>query len=61
MSEQSIRRNIEGNTQEDIRAALVQLAGELAVSNVELKHAMTGRQRHVRHLGDIPGGYQQSP
>ena len=60
MSEQRVGRDVERYAEEGIRTALVQLAGELAVSNVKLKHAMTGGQRHVRHISDIPCGNQQS-
>ena len=41
---QCIRGDIERHTEKDIGAALIHLAAELAVSNVELEHRVTRRQ-----------------
>jgi len=67
--EEGIRRDIEGNAEEDIRRTLVELTAQLPISNVELKQAMTRRKRHppllyvclrsdgfIRKIGRVPRG-----
>src|SRR6185369_8918806 len=41
--QQRIGSDIERHAEEDVGAALVELAGQLATGNVELEQAMTGR------------------
>src|SRR6185312_11119504 len=53
--EQGITGDVEGNAQEDIRAALVKLAGQALPGDVELKEGMAGHQRHLLQLADVPG------
>jgi len=43
------------HAQEDVGAALVELAGQLAVGHVELEEGVAGRQLHLRHVGHVPG------
>jgi hypothetical protein len=45
---------LNGHPKKYVGAALIQLAGQLAVSNVELKQRMARRQCHIIHLGNIP-------
>jgi len=45
----------ERHAQEDVGAALVELAGQLAVGHVELEQGVAGRQLHARHVGHVPG------
>jgi hypothetical protein len=60
LGKQGVAGDVERHAQEDVRRALVELAGELAGSRftrryVELEQAMTGRQRHVVDVGRVPG------
>ncbi len=50
-----IRGDIEWYAQEDVGAALVELARQLAVGHVELEQRMAGRQLHRRHVRHVPG------
>ena len=59
VGQQSVRGDVEGYAQEHVRAALVQLAGQLlhtvrAFVHVELEQRVAGRKRHVVHLGRVP-------
>ncbi len=55
VGQQRIRGDIERHAQKNIGAALIELAGELAISDKKLKQAMAGRQGHIRHIRRIPG------
>jgi hypothetical protein len=58
--QQRIGGDVEGHAQENVGGALVQLAAELAVGNVELEQAVTGRQGHLVHVGRVPGRNDQA-
>jgi len=58
--QQCIAGNIEGHAQENVGTALVKLAGELAVCDIELEQGVAGRQRHLLDVGGIPGAYQMA-
>ena len=58
--EQGVGRNIEGDAQEDVRAALVQLAGQFAVGYIELEQAVAGREGHLVHFGRVPGAHEHA-
>ena len=45
--EQGVAGDVERHAEEDVGAALVELAGELAVRHIELEEGMAGRQRHL--------------
>ena len=60
-SQEGIGGYIERHTQKGVGTALVELAGEFSVSNIELEKAMAGRQRHPVHLARIPGGDEHTP
>ncbi len=64
VGQQRVGGDVEGHTEEDVGAALIQLARQAATPvgvissggcDVELEHGVAGRQRHLRHLGDVPG------
>lgn len=58
---QSVGGYVEGNSQEQVRAALVKLEGKpvlllsrLGRNHAELEQGMTRRERHVIHQGHVP-------
>src|SRR3546814_7863113 len=59
--QQSVGSDVEGHAEKDVGAALVELAGEPALGDVELEQAVAGRQRHAVDLRHVPGRhYEQS-
>ena len=58
--EERVARDVEGNAQEHVAAALIELAGELPVSYVELEEAVAGRERHLVYLRRVPRAHHQS-
>ena len=65
---QRIGGNIKRHAEENIRTALIELAGQFALRDIELEKRMTGCQRHfivgnvglrtdalIRQVRDIPG------
>ena len=58
--EQRIGRDVERHAEEDIGRALIELAGELAVADIELEQAVARRQRHLLDVGGVPGGHDQA-
>ena len=61
MDEQGVARDIEGYAQEDIGAALVEVAGQSSLGHIELEQQMAGRQRHVLQLRHVPGTDHMTP
>lgn len=59
--EKSVGRDIERDPEEDISAPLIELAGKPASGHVELKEAMTRRQRHFLDVPDVPSADDESP
>ena len=59
--QQRVARDVEGHAEEDVGAALVELAAEPGAArrrrrrHVELEERVTGQQRHLRQVGDVPG------
>src|SRR5678816_1888515 len=51
--EQCVARDVEWDAEEEIRAALVKLATQSAIMDVELKQRVTRRQRHLVDLADV--------
>ena len=49
-----VARDVEGDSEEDVRAPLVELAGEPALRDVELEERVAGLERHPREVGDVP-------
>ena len=58
--EQGVAGDVEGYAEEDVGAALVELAGEAAFGYVKLKQGMAGGQGHFVDEGGIPGGYDEA-
>ena len=54
MGEQGIAGNIERNAKEHVGAALIELAAQPAVCNIELEERVAGRERHVIERCDVP-------
>src|SRR5262245_56014458 len=52
--EQGVGSDVERHTQEQIRAALVELAAQLTFLHIELKERVTRRQGHLLDLAYIP-------
>ena len=46
--------DVEGDAEEDVGTALVELATEFAVGDIELEKGVTGRERHVLDFAGIP-------
>ena len=59
--EERVGRDVEGDAQENVGAALIELAGELSVGDIELEQTVARGQRHLVHLGGVPSGHQHSP
>ena len=53
--EQGVGRDVERYAKEDIGGALVELAREFAVRDIELEECVAGRQRHFRDITRVPG------
>ena len=56
VGEDGVGRDVERNAEEHVRTALVELAGEFPVGDVELEQEVARRQGHVLQLRDVPGG-----
>ena len=54
--EQRIARNVKRNTEEDVAASLIKLAGEFPLSHIELEEHVARRKRHLLNFSDIPCG-----
>ena len=52
--EQGVAGDVERHAEEDVGAALVQLARELAVRHVELEEGMAGCERHLVEFAHVP-------
>lgn len=53
--EEGVRGNIERHSEEEIGAALIELATEFAVLDIELKQRMAWCEGHEMQLGGVPG------
>ena len=58
--QQGVGGDVERHAEEDIRAALVELAGQFPVRDIELEEAVAGRQGHLVHLAGIPGRHKEA-
>ena len=54
--EQRVARDVERHTEEDIGAALVELARQFSICDIKLEESMAGRQRHAVQLAHVPRG-----
>ncbi|KAG0764734.1 hypothetical protein G6F22_018163 [Rhizopus arrhizus] len=59
VGQQRVAGDVERHAEEDVAAALVQLAAELAVHHVELEQVVARHQRHLRKLAHVPGADHQ--
>ena len=59
--QQGVGGDVERHPEENIGAALVQLAGQRAIAHIKLKQGVAGRQGHLVQLRHIPGADQQAP
>ena len=53
---QGVRGDVERYAEEGVCRTLVELERETVAGHVELEDGVTGGQRHLVHLGHIPGG-----
>src|SRR5689334_7790425 len=53
--EERVGGDVERHAEEEIGAALVKLAGDAALGDVELEEGMAGRQRHLVDVRRVPG------
>ena len=60
-SKECVRCYVERHAKENVRAALVKLAGQLAAGYVELEKAVTRGQRHFVYLSGIPCRHKYAP
>ncbi len=58
--QQGVTGDVEGDTEEEIGAALVELAAQFAFGHVKLEKRVARRQCHLMDLGRIPRGDQQA-
>ena len=61
LQQQRIGRDIERHSEEEIRAALVQLQAQPVAIDEELEHGVTRRQRHSGDIGDVPRRNDMTP
>jgi len=59
--QQSIGRDIERNTEEEIGGSLVELTAQPTVSDPELEERVARRERHVLDIRDVPGADDVAP
>ena len=52
--QQRIRSDVEWHAEEDVGAALIELARELAVRDIKLEQGMARRQLHLRYISRVP-------
>lgn len=55
VGQQRVGRDVEGDAEEDICRALVELARQLSIGDIELEQCVARRQGHVRQIGHVPG------
>ena len=60
LGQQCIGRDVERHAEKDIGAALIELARQPAVGDIELEQRMAGRKRHLGQLGHVPGRDDQA-
>src|SRR5881397_1896594 len=59
--QQGIGGDIERDTQEEIRASLVEVTGKAFAGGIELEQAMAGGQFHLLDARDVPRAHDQPP
>ena len=59
MRQQRVGRDVERHTEENVGAALVELAGELPAGDIELEQRVAWGQLHAWDIADVPGRHDQ--
>src|ERR1700722_18610547 len=59
--QQSVGGNVEGHTEKEIGASLIELARQAPACDVELKERMTRQERHLRKLAHVPSAHHDAP
>ena len=59
-NQQGIGCDVKGNTEKNISATLVELAGQFSIGHIKLKKGMAGRQSHLIDFTYIPGADNHS-
>ena len=59
-SEESVAGDVEGDAEEYVGRALVELARESSVGDIELEEDVAGRQSHTVDLANVPSRNQQA-
>lgn len=57
--EEGVAGNVEGDAKEYVGGALVELAAEAAVGNIELEEDMAGREVHLVNLAHVPSRHEE--
>ena len=52
--EERVAGDVEGDAEEEVGAALVELAAQAAVEDEELKQRVARRERHLRDFAGVP-------
>ena len=55
MGQERVARDVEGHAEEEIGAALVELAAQAAIEHEELEERVAGRERLGLHVRRVPG------
>ena len=55
LKQQGIRGDVEGYAQKGVGTSLIELQRQAVVGDRELEDGVTGRQRHLVYLGNVPG------
>ena len=59
--QERIAGDIEGHSEKEVGASLIELTTQLSILNMELEKSMTGRQCHSVNFRRIPGSHNQPP
>src|ERR1700734_1186589 len=60
MGEQGVTRDVERHTEKDVGAALIELTGQPAVGDVELKERMAWHEAHLLELAHVPRAHDDA-
>jgi len=58
--QQGVRSDVERNPEKQVRAALIELAGQLSLGYVKLEERMAGHQCHLVEIGHVPRRDEQA-
>ena len=60
MGEQGVTRDVEGHTEKDVGAALIELTGQPPVGDVELKERVAWHEAHLLELAHVPRAHDDA-